>query len=153
METIDKKKYIGCLSLLLMVWIVNEIFTVIYNLITAMVGEGYPWVVGLIIVINVISIIGIVLLLKINKIGFYVFLFSMVAQCIIAILFPDQVESNAILRSIVGVVLLLVLMFFKNKETRLNAYQTLGLLGKGYNSETGNSPDDLTINNNNISKQ
>ena len=153
METLDKKKYTGCLSVLLIVWIVNSVFTVIYNIITALGREGNLWVFGLIIVINIVGIIGIVLLLKINRIGFYTFLFSMVAQFIIAILFPDQVESNAVLRSIVGVMLLLVLMCFKNKETKLNAFQTIGLVGKESNSETSNSPNDSTINNNNISNQ
>lgn len=153
METPDKKKYIGCLSILLIVWIVNSVFTVIYNIIVAIGGEGSPLITSLIIIINIFSIIGIVLLLKINRIGFYMFLFSMVAQLIIAILSPDQVESNAVLRSIVGVVLLLVLMCLKNKETKLNAFQTIGLMGKESNSETSNSPKDSTINNTNISKK
>ena len=135
MENKEKKEYGGCLSVLLPLWIIGQILTIIYNLAFAGFYIDFPLIPIILIGTNIIALVGIILLLQFKKIGFYIFIFTFVITFLVGVFFPDYVKDNTIFRSIFGLGLFLLLMSFKNKETKLNGYQTLGLFKSHINTE------------------
>lgn len=127
MENKEKKEYGGCLSVLLPLWIIGQILTIIYNLAFAGFYTDFPVIPIILIGTNIIALVGIVLLLQFKRIGFYIFILTFVITFLVGVFFPDYVKDNTIFRSIFGLGLFLLLMSFKNKETKLNGYQTLGI--------------------------
>jgi len=148
MENKEKKEYGGCLSVLLPLWIIGQILTIIYNLAFAGYYRDFPLILIVLIGTNIIALVGIILLLKFKKIGFYIFILTFVITFLLGVFFPDYVMDNTIFRSIFGLGLFLLLMSFKNKETKLNGYQTLCLF-KSYknNIEESVSQEQVTSDN------
>ena len=135
MENKEKKEYGGCLSVLLPLWIIGQILTIIYNLAFAGFYIDFPLIPIILIGTNIIALVGIILLLQFKKIGFYIFILSFVITFLVGVFFFDYVNDHTIFRSIFGLGLFLLLMGFKNKETKLNGYQTLGLFKSHINTE------------------
>lgn len=145
MENKEKKEYGGCLSVLLPLWIIGQILTIIYNLVFAGFYTDFPLIPIILIGTNIIALVGIILLLQFKKIGFYIFIFTFVITFLVGVFFPNYVNDHTIFRSIFGLGLFLLLMSFKNKETKLNGYQTLGLFkSQILNIEESVSQDQVT---------
>ena len=147
MENKEKKEYGGCLSVLLPLWIIGQILTIIYNLAFAGFYIDFPLIPIILIGTNIIALVGIILLLQFKKIGFYIFILTFVITFLVGVFFPDYVKDNTIFRSIFGLGLFLLLMSFKNKETKLNGYQTLGLFKSHINTEESVSQEKVTSDN------
>ena len=147
MENKKKKEYGGCLSVLLPLWIIGQILTIIYNLAFAGFYTDFPLIPVVLIGTNIIALVGIVLLLQFRKIGFYIFILTFVITFFVGVFYPDYVRDHTIFRSIFGLGLFLLLMSFKNKETKLNGYQTLGFFKHQDNSEDCASQEQTTIEN------
>lgn len=135
MENKEKKEYGGCLSVLLPLWIIGQILNIIYNLAFAGFYTDFPTIPIILIGTNIIALVGIILLLQFKKIGFYIFILTFVITFFVGVFFPDYVRDHTIFRSIFGLGLFLLLMSFKNKETKLNGYQTLGIFKSQVNTE------------------
>lgn len=127
MDNKEKKEYGGCLSVLLPLWIIGQILTIIYNLAFVGFYTDLPMIPIILIGTNIIALAGVILLLQFKKIGFYIFILTFVITFFVGVFFPDYVKDHTIFRSIFGLGLFLLLMSFKNKETKLNGYQTLGI--------------------------
>lgn len=150
MENVEEKKaYGGCLSILLPLWIIGQIFTLITNVGFAPFFSELPLVPILLIGANIVALIGIILLLQFKKIGFYIFILTYVLTFITGFLFPDYVDPHIIFKSIFGLGLFLILMCFKNKETKLNGFQTLGIFKNSSNVDN-KYPSESAININDI---
>lgn len=135
MDNNEKKEYGGCLSALLPLWIIGQILTIIYNLAFTGFYTDFPLIPVILIGTNIIALVSIILLLQFKKIGFYIFILTFVITFFVGVLFPDYVKDNTIFKSIFGLGLFLLLMSFKNKETGLNGYQTLGIFNSQDNTE------------------
>lgn len=127
MEEEEKKEYGGCLSILLPIWVIGQILSLVINLTTAWYFKEQPIIPILFIIGNIIALIGIILLLKFKKIGFYIFTLTYVIFFFVSVIFPDYVDDNAAIKSAFGLILFFILMSIKNKDTKLNGFQTLGL--------------------------
>ena len=127
MENKENKGYGGCLSVLLPLWIIGQILSMIYNIAFAGIYTDFPLVPIILLCKNIIALVGIILLLQFKKIGFYIFILTFAITLFVGVFFPDYVKDNTIYSSIFGLGLFLLLMCFKNKETKLNGYQTLGV--------------------------
>ena len=57
MDALDKNNYIGCLSILLIVWIFNSVITVIANIIIAIGEECDYWIACFIIVRSCLNLV------------------------------------------------------------------------------------------------
>lgn len=147
MENKEKKEYGGCLSILLPLWIIGQILTIIYNLAFARFYTDFPMIPIILIGTNIIALVGIILLLQFKRIGFYIFILTFVITFFVGVFFPDYVRDHTIFRSVFGLGLFLLLMSFKNKETKLNGYQTLGFFKYQDNSEDCASQEQTTIDN------
>ncbi len=123
----EKKEYGGCLSILLPIWVIGQILSLVINLTTAWYFKEQPIIPILFIIGNIIALIGIILLLKFKKIGFYIFTLTYVIFFFVSVIFPDYVDDNAAIKSAFGLILFFILMSIKNKDTKLNGFQTLGL--------------------------
>lgn len=77
---------------------------------------------------NIVAIIGIILLLKFKKIGFFIFILPYFLMALLGIVYFDIFGYGTILRSMLALALFLILMCFKNKETKMNGFQTLGII-------------------------
>lgn len=128
MEANVKKGYGGCLSALLPVWIIGQIFLLIQSVSFAAFFSDLPLIPIIMIGSNIVSLIGIVLLLKFKKIGFYIFILSYFFMALLGLLYTDIFGYDTILRSMLALALFLILMCFKNKDTKLNGFQTLGII-------------------------
>lgn len=137
--SIKGKDYIGCLNILLYMWILNSLFTIVHNAFACFSTTDPPIVHIIILCVNFVLLFSIYLLQEINKIGFYIFVFAEITQLISAILFPHYVEKNAVLRSIIGSCLLLILLSIKNKKTKMNGFQILGIVSSKIKSEKKSS--------------
>ena len=122
-----KKAYGGCLSILLPLWIIGQILSMVVNFAYLGLYRDNLIIPALLIGINVVALIGIVLLLSFKKIGFYIFMIAIITYIALGIASPDIVNMSSTIRSIIGMCLFLILMGIKNKETKKNGYQTLGL--------------------------
>lgn len=147
MDNNEKKEYGGCLGTLLPLWIFGQILTIIYNMVVAGLYTDFPLVPIVLIAANIIALVGIILLLKFKKIGFYIFILTFVISFFVGVFFPDYVVDNTVFKSLFGLGLFLLLMSFKNKETKLNGYQTLGLFRSKIKTEDCVSKDQTTIEN------
>ncbi len=89
---------------------------------------------------NIIALIGIILLLQFKKVGFYVFILTYFLTALLGFVYPDYVDSSIIFKSFFGLGLFLLLLCFKNKETKMNGYQTLGIVKSKQNNDVNISP-------------
>lgn len=146
MENKEKKEYGGCLRILLPLWFLGQILSIFYNFAFANYYTEYPMIPIFLIGINIIELVGIILLLQFKKIGFYIFILSLFLAFLVGMFYPDYVDPHIISKSIFGLGFFLLLMCFKNKETKLNGYQTLGIIkshsiienNDTYNQDTNN---------------
>lgn len=143
MDNKEKKEYGGCLSALLPLWIIGQILTITYNLAFTGFYTDFPLIPVILIGTNIIALVSIILLLQFKKIGFYIFILTFVITFFVGVLFPDYVKDNTIFKSIFGLGLFLLLMSFKNKETGLNGYQTLGIFNSQDNTEDNVSQEQI----------
>ena len=121
------KKYGGCLSFLLPLWIVGQLISLVTNITVMCHQEEQSYVPMIFIVTNIVAIIGIILLLNYKKWGFYALVFSCILSFSVGVIYPDDVNSGFAFKSFLCLVFFLLLLCFKNKETQKNGYQTLGL--------------------------
>ncbi len=141
MDNKETKKYGGCLSILLPLWVIGQIFSLIRTFIIVGFDVYSPIAIVLMFAIPIITLIGITLLLNFKKTGFYVLISASLLASIVAIIFPDDIDSATVVRTFLWLGLFLVLMGVKNKETNLNGYQVLGLIKKKSNSEKSDTGD------------
>lgn len=149
MENNEKKEYGGCLRILLPLWFLGQILSIFYNFAFANFYTEFPMIPIFLIGINIIELVGIILLLQFKKIGFYLFVLSLLLTFLVGILYPDYVDPHIISKSIFGLGFFLLLMCLKNKETKLNGYQTLGII-KAPSVTESNSTSNQGINDINI---
>ena len=147
MDNKEKKGYGGCLSVLLPLWIIGQIFSLIINVGFAAFLSEFPLIPILLIGSNIVALIGIILLLQFKKIGFYIFILTYFLTFLLGVLYPDYVDSSISFKSIVGLGLFLLLMCIKNKETKLNGFQTLGIFKSPINIEDSVSQKQVTRDN------
>lgn len=149
MENKEKKEYGGCLRILLPLWFIGQILSIFYNLAFANYYTENPMIPVFLIGINLIELVGIILLLQFKKIGFYIFILSLILAFLVGLFYPDYVDPHIISKSIFGLGFFLLLMCFKNKETKLNGYQTLGII-KSPSITESNSTSNQGVNFTNI---
>ena len=147
MENTNNKKYCGCLSALLPIWMVGQVFLIVYNSIMGATYTKFPVSATILIVTSIVGIVGMALLLRFKKIGFYIVILASLVSIVMGVVASNQLKDNAAIRSIMGLAFFLILMSIKNKETKLNGYQTLGIIKTNSNAETSNSPE-ITISEN-----
>lgn len=141
MENKEKKKYGGCLSIILPLWIVGQIITMNSNLTYAKYYTCLPIFPVILIGNNIIGLIGLILLLNYKKTGFYLIVLTLILNFFIGVFFRDYVDEHTISKSILGLGLFLLLMSFKNKKTNLNGYQTLGIFKPHTNRKSFITPE------------
>lgn len=124
----EKKKYGGYLNILLPIWIIGQVISLMKNAGFAGLLIDNPLIPIILIGSNIVAIIGLVLLLQFKKIGFYIFTLTYLLNILLCFIYPDYFDSSVIFKSTFGLGLFLLLMCFKNKETKLNGYQTLGII-------------------------
>ena len=124
----SKKEYGGCLGILLPLWIIGQIISMIINFSLFGFYTDNPSIPLLLIGINIVALIGIILLLQFKKSGFYIFISAYILSIIIGFSCPDSIDKSETIKIIIGMCLFLILMGIKNKETKKNGYQTLGII-------------------------
>lgn len=125
-----KKEYGGCLSILLPLWIIGQVFSMIINFTLFGFYTDNPSIPILLIGINIVALIGIILLLQFKRGGFFIFIFAYIFSIILGFACPDAIDKNETIKTIIGMCLFLILMGIKNKETKKNGYQTLEIFSK-----------------------
>ena len=128
MESTEKNGYGGCLSALLPIWIIGQTFSLIQSVGFATFFSDLPLIPIIMIGSNIVAIIGIILLLEFKKIGFYIFILPYFLMALLGLVYFDIFGYGTILRSMLALALFLILMCFKNKDTKKNGFQTLGII-------------------------
>lgn len=138
-----KEEYIGCLSLILIIWLVGGIIS-FFTSIIYVIAMPSPAVGIFVLVCKVVSLVGLLFLLMYKKSGFYLFVGSCVLMLLAGLLFPESFDDTWVFRIPIALLLILILMAIKNKKTKLNGYQVLGITKSDEDFE-----DDETCNNDN----
>ena len=152
----ERKEYGGCLNILLPVWIIGQIFSLVYNLTLFGIFINEPIIPILLIGINLIALVGIIMLLQFKKVGFYLFISAYIFSLIFIFVCPETSVRSTTVKLFLGMCIFLILMSIKNRNTKKNGYQTLGIfscnnkdgnLDGGPNGNEDYVKDDSTIQN------
>lgn len=130
-----KKEYGGCLGLLLPLWIIGQIFSLVYNISLFGLFTDEPIIPILLIGINLIALSGIILLLQFKKSGFYLFISAYLFSLIFVFICPETSVRSTTIKLFLGMCIFLILMGIKNKSTKKNGYQTLGIFARQQKSD------------------
>lgn len=136
-----KEEYIGCLNLILILWLVGGIFSIILNLVLVFTSPLPGLAIG-VLVCEIVSLVGLALLLQFKKSGFYLFVGSYIVLLIAVLLVPELFELKWLFRILIGLLLFLILMAIKNKNTGMNGYQVLGITESDVNFEDDDTTND-----------
>lgn len=132
----ERKEYGGCLNILLPVWIIGQIFSLVYNLTLFGIFINEPIIPILLIGINLIALVGIIMLLQFKKVGFYLFISAYIFSLIFIFVCPETSVRSTTVKLFLGMCIFLILMSIKNRNTKKNGYQTLGIFS--CNNKDGN---------------
>ena len=122
----QKQEYIGCLNAILILWLIGGVISLFFS-IPMILMSPIPGIAIGVVICEIISLVGLALLLQFKKIGFYLFVGSYVLLLLAVLFVPDLFSAGWLLRILLGLILFLILMAIKNKETRMNGYQTIGI--------------------------
>ena len=136
-----KEEYIGCLSLILIIWLVGGIIS-FFTSIIYVIAMPSPAVGIFVLVCKVVSLVGLLFLLMYKKSGFYLFVGSCVLMLLAGLLFPESFDDTWVFRIPIALLLILILMAIKNKKTKLNGYQVLGITESDEDIEDEDSTND-----------
>lgn len=136
-----KEEYIGCLSLILKLWLVWGVISLFIS-IPLILMSPMPVVAIGVVVCKIASLVGLAFLLQFKKIGFYLFVGSYIVLLIAVLLVPEFFKLKWIFRIILGLLLFLTLMAIKNKKTKMNGYQFLGITESNGDFEAENTTKD-----------
>lgn len=133
---IIQKKYSGILNVLLLLWIIGQLFSIIQKLSCI---NGTP-ILSIFLLLDIVLIIGLVLLYRLKKRGFYLIVTVLSIRLFLSFILPYRMEMYALI-TIFQLGLILLLMRIKCKATGLNAYQTLSISCKdNKNAEYKDNP-------------
>lgn len=136
-----KEEYIGCLNLILILWLVGGIITIVLNMVFVLTSPMPGLAIG-VLVCEIVSLVGLALLLQFKKSGFYLFVGSYIVLLIVVLLVPELFELKWLFRILLGLLLFLILMAIKNKNTGMNGYQVLGITESDEDFEDGETIND-----------
>ncbi len=121
-----KEEYIGCLSLILILWLVGGVVS-FFASIVYVIAMPLPAVAIFVLICEVVYLAGLLLMLMRKKSGFYLFVGSCVLMLLAGLLYPESFDDTWVFRIPLALLLILILMAIKNKKTKLNGYQVLGI--------------------------
>ena len=136
-----KEEYIGCLNLILILWLVGGIITIVLNMVFVLTSPMPGLAIG-VLVCEIVSLVGLALLLQFKKSGFYLFVGSYIVLLIVVLLVPELFELKWLFRILLGLLLFLILMAIKNKNSGMNGYQVLGITESDEDFEDGETIND-----------
>lgn len=123
----QKQEYIGCLNTIIILWLVGGAITLLISIPFVLMSPMPGIAIG-VVVCEIVSLVGLAFLLQFKKIGFYLFVGSYIVLLIAVLLVPELFELKWLFRILLGLLLFLILMAIKNKETKMNGYQTIGII-------------------------
>lgn len=136
-----KEEYIGCLSLILILWLVGGIVS-FFASIVYVIAMPLPAVAIFVLICEVVYLLGLLFMLMRKKSGFYLFVGSCVLMLLAGLLYPESFDDTWVFRIPLALLLILILMAIKNKKTKLNGYQVLGITESDEDFEDGETIND-----------
>lgn len=136
-----KEEYIGCLSLILILWLVGGVVS-FFASIVYVIAMPLPAVAVFVLICKVVYLVGLLFMLMRKKSGFYLFVGSCVLMLLAGLLFPESFDDTWVFRIPLALLLILILMAIKNKNTKLNGYQVLGITESDEDFEDGEMIND-----------
>lgn len=131
-----KEEYIGCLSLVLILWLVGGVVS-FFASIVYVIAMPLPAVAFFVLICKVVYLVGLLFMLMRKKSGFYLFVGSCVLMLLAGLLYPESFDDTWVFRIPLALLLILILMAIKNKKTKLNGYQVLGITESDEDFEDG----------------
>lgn len=136
-----KEEYIGCLSLVLILWLVGGVVS-FFASIVYVIAMPLPAVAIFVLICKVVYLVGLLFMLMRKKSGFYLFVGSCVLMLLAGLLYPESFDDTWVFRIPLALLLILILMAIKNKKTKLNGYQVLGITESDEDLEDGETIND-----------
>lgn len=136
-----KEEYIGCLSLVLILWLVGGVVS-FFASIVYVIAMPLPAVAIFVLICKVVYLVGLLFMLMRKKSGFYLFVGSCVLMLLAGLLYPESFDDTWVFRIPLALLLILILMAIKNKKTKLNGYQVLGITESDEDFEDGETIND-----------
>ncbi len=136
-----KEEYIGCLSLILILWLVGGVVS-FFASIVYVIAMPLPAVAIFVLICEVVYLVGLLFMLMRKKSGFYLFVGSCVLMLLAGLLYPESFDDTWVFRIPLALLLILILMAIKNKKTKLNGYQVLGIAESDEDFEDGETIND-----------
>lgn len=136
-----EEEYIGCLSLVLILWLVGGVVS-FFASIVYVIAMPLPAVAIFVLICKVVYLVGLLFMLMRKKSGFYLFVGSCVLMLLAGLLYPESFDDTWVFRIPLALLLILILMAIKNKKTKLNGYQVLGITESDEDFEDGETIND-----------
>lgn len=138
-----KQEYIGCLSLMMYLSLAGGLMSLCANLFFSIATPSPAMILTLIC--GATSLLGVIFLLQYKKVGFYLYVASCLIFVFVIICYPEFFKRDYQYSVLLVLLVFLGLMAIKSKKTRMNGYQTIGII-KSSNTMEDDVQDQIDTN-------